>query len=248
MNSKVFARKDQEFIETEEKKINFISTSSNQIISIGTGLIPFLEHNDANRALMGSNMQRQAVTLIRKQRPIVQTGLEKQVGKDSQSTLSAKKSGKVKYVSIKKIIVEETSTILLKRKANESLLVKLINNLSSSKKKHFKIGKRKTYSLELLKKSNQNTIMYQQPIIKEKQWIKKGQLIVDGAGTYEGKLSLGRNLLIGYIGWEGYNFEDAVVINEKLIKEDLLTSMNIKKFKTFLISNEVGEVRNEHYR
>ena len=90
--------------------------------------------------------------------------------------------------------------------------------------------------------------MYQQPIIKEKQWIKKGQLIVDGAGTYEGKLSLGRNLLIGYIGWEGYNFEDAVVINEKLIKEDLLTSMNIKKFKTFLISNEVGEVRNEHYR
>jgi DNA-directed RNA polymerase subunit beta len=219
----------------------------NQIISIGTGLIPFLEHNDANRALMGSNMQRQAVPLIRKEKPIVQTGLEKRVAKDSQSTISAKKSGIIKYVSKKKIIIHEIPNALTKPTTSITLLKKIKNKLKGKKAIKFKSKKKEKHELQQIKKSNQNTIIFQNPTIKENQWIEKGQLIADGTGTNKGKLSLGKNLLIGYIGWEGYNFEDAVVINERLIYEDILTSISIKKFKTFLVNNEIGEVRARYY-
>jgi DNA-directed RNA polymerase subunit beta len=245
--SKVFARKNQEFIQTEEKRINFVSTAPNQIISIGTGLIPFLEHNDANRALMGSNMQRQAIPLIKKEKPIVQTGLEKRVAKDSQSSISAKRSGVIKYVTKKKIIIHEIFSALTKPTTSITLLRKIKNKLKEKKDKKFKTKKKVKYELQQIKKSNQNTIISQNPTIKKDQWVKKGELIADGTGTNKGKLSLGKNLLIGYIGWEGYNFEDAVVINEKLIHEDTLTSISIKKFKTFLVNNEIGEVRTKYY-
>lgn len=196
---------------------------------------------------MGSNMQRQAIPLIKKEKPIVQTGLEKSIAKDSQSTLSAKNSGKVKYISHEKIIIEENSNLITQDKINETLLKKIKKNLAINYKKNLCFVKKRIYKLEQFKKSNQNTTMYQIPLVKKNQVVKKGQLISDGTATSQGKLSLGKNLLLGYLGWEGYNFEDAVVINEKIINEDILTSINVKKYKTFLVSNEFGEVRTKYY-
>lgn len=242
---KIFARKNQEFIEIEEKKIKFLNTTPNQFISIGTGLIPFLEHDDANRALMGSNMQRQAIPLIKKEKPLVQTGLEKYIAKDSQSTLFAKNSGKIKYFSHEKIIINEKNKLFLDNQINKSLLTKIKGRLL--KKRNLSFNKRRVYKLEQLKKSNQNTMIFQIPIVKKNQIIQKGQVISDGTGTKEGKVSLGKNLLLGYLGWEGYNFEDAVIINENIINHDTLTSISVKKYKTFLINNELGEVRTKYY-
>lgn len=226
------------------KKINFISTTSTQIISIGTALIPFLEHNDANRALMGSNMQRQAVPLIRREKAIVQTGLERQIAQSSDSTLFAKESGLIKFKSSNKIIIQEKYDKENKIIKNNCSLRKTIKNIKNKSLEGTKI---RTYNLEKTKKSNQNTIVYQSPTVKQNQWIKKGQIIADGTGTYNGEVALGKNLLIGYIGWEGYNFEDAVVINRRLIEEDILTSIHIKKYKTFLVNDNIGEVRTKHY-
>lgn len=247
IKSTIFARKNQEFITTKMKKINFISTTSNQIISIGTALIPFLEHNDANRALMGSNMQRQAVPLIRREKAIVQTGLERQIAQSSDSTLFAKESGLIKFKSSNKIIIEEKHKNEDKSIKNNCSLRKTINKIKILKNKGLESSKKRTYNLEKTKKSNQNTIVYQSPTVKQNQWIKKGQIIADGTGTYNGEIALGKNLLIGYIGWEGYNFEDAVVINRRLIEEDILSSIHIKKYKTFLVNDNIGEVRTKHY-
>lgn len=232
-------RKNQEFETNFIKNINYISTSTNQTISVGTGLIPFLEHDDANRALMGSNMQRQALPLNRKEMPLIETGMEKQVGKESQSTIIAKKSGIVKYSTHKKIIID-TQGKLLKQTLNLSNIEKV--------KRYVKVftGKkniRNRYFLENPRKSNQNSYLKQTNYLKKGDWVKKGQVIADGVGTYYGKLSLGKNILVGYLSWEGYNFEDAIVINERLIKEDIFTSTHIKKYKSFAISNKRGEVR-----
>ena len=247
IRSNIFARKNQEFITTKKKNINFISTISTQIISIGTALIPFLEHNDANRALMGSNMQRQAVPLMKKEKAIVQTGLEKQIAQSSDSTIIAKKSGLIKFKSNNKIVVEERNKNKMEKSRNIHLLEKTIKHIKFKKEKKETSSKNRTYKLERIKKSNQNTILLQAPNVSENQWIKKGQIIADGTGTYNGEICLGKNLLIGYIGWEGYNFEDAVVINKRLIEEDILTSIHIKKYKTFLINDNIGEVRVKTY-
>lgn len=218
------------------------------MISTGTGLIPFLEHNDANRALMGSNMQRQAVPLTKKEKPAVKTGLEIRVAKDSETTITAKNSGVVRYVNHKKIVVYENSEEFIlktygKKKHTKSIMKKIKEKSKIDPIKRFKIFNKRIYELDKVKKSNQNTYIQQIPIVEKMQWIKKGQTIADGSGTYNGELTLGKNLLIGYIGWEGYNFEDAIVINEKLVEKDILTSTHIKKYKTFLINNEAGEVR-----
>lgn len=247
IKNNIFGRKNQEFITTEQKRINFASTIPSQIISIGTALIPFLEHDDANRALMGSNMQRQAVPLIKKEKAIVQTGLEKSIAQSSESTLCAKNSGLVKFANHNKIIIYEKNLIKEKRIAKGCLIIKTIKHAKLIKKQNNVKTKKRIYGLEKLKKSNQSTIMCHSLIVKEKQWIKKGQLIADGAGTYEGEIALGKNLLIGYIGWEGYNFEDAIVINKRLIDEGTLSSIHIKRYKTFLINDNIGEVRTKNY-
>lgn len=238
----IFSRKNEKFVKTKSEKINFISTTPSQIISVGTGLIPFLEHNDANRALMGSNMQRQAVPLIKLEKPIVQTGLEKLVAKESQGNILAKKSGIIKYISSSKIIIYEENKIKFKRKINPTILSKTKKTLKL-KKEINKIAKIKTHFLEEIKKSNQNTVLKNIPIVTKNQWVKKGETLAESTGTHRGKLSLGKNLLIGYMGWEGYNFEDAVVINERIIEQDILSSIHIKRYKTFLISNDMEEVR-----
>lgn len=245
---KTSLRKGKEFVNLDKKRISFISTNTNQMISIGTGLIPFLEHNDANRALMGSNMQRQAVAPIFKERPFLRTGLENNVAKNSETTITTNFSGIIKHVDNKKIIIYEE----IKFKKN----TKQLNSNSKCYLKKFakkKIGKetckqiisfnRKTYFIEKNKKSNQNTQIKQKSIVQRGDWVKKGKIIAEGTATTTGNLALGKNLLVGYLGWEGYNFEDAIIINERLVKENLLTSNHIKKYKTFLSNNEIGNVR-----
>lgn len=238
-NQLINIRKNNIFSTSKAKHIQYISSSTNQLISIGTGLIPFLEHDDANRALMGSNMQRQALPLASKEMPLIETGIEIQIAKESQSTILAKKSGIIKYVSNKKIIINERIKFLSSNK-NKSILNKHKNIFKSKEKIN---TKEKHYFLEKPRKSNQNSYLKQHPIINKWEWVKKGQIIAEGTGTLRGKLSLGKNILIGYLSWEGYNFEDAIVINERLVQEDIFTSVHIKKYKSFIINNEKGEVR-----
>ena len=235
-------KKNQNFIEKETEKIEYVSTSKTQMISLATSLIPFLEHNDANRALMGSNMQRQAIPLEKKELSLIETGMETQISKESQSTIIAENSGVVKYTSSKKIVVRE-NTERTKKTTNESIMKKIIKKVGSDFLPTKLISREKTYKLENTRKSNQNTYLQQNPIVKEKQWIRKEQILADGASTLNGKLTLGKNILICYMGWEGYNFEDAIIISERLVCEDILTSIHIKKYKTFLKNAGNGDVR-----
>lgn len=229
-------KKDQNFTIERIKNIKLISASKNQPISIGTGLIPFLEHNDANRALMGSNMQRQALPLKNKERPLIETGIEKHIGKASQNTKISRKSGVINYATKKKIIIEEINKVW-KNKRNSAIISKYKTSIENKKIRNVK-SKEKAYGLEFLRKSNQNNLIQHTAIVKKKEWVKKGQIIADGPGTMFGKLSLGKNLLVAYMSWEGYNFEDAIIINERLVHENILTSTHLKKYKIFLTKNK----------
>jgi DNA-directed RNA polymerase subunit beta len=191
---------------------------------------------------MGSNMQRQALPLERNEISLIETGIEKLIAKESQSTIISKKSGKVKYANTKKIVIEEKIRKI--KYINTKSTVEKIKNLANKKYRNDLLKTKEiSYFLENPRKSNQNSYLYQKPIVKKNEWIKKGQIIADGAGSLNGKLSLGKNILIGYIGWEGYNFEDAIIINERLVNDDIFTSIHIKKYKTFILNNEKGEVR-----
>lgn len=181
-------------------QVKFISVSPIQNFSIATSLIPFLEHDDANRALMGSNMQRQAVPLLYPSKPIVGTGLEQQIVTDSGAVIVSKFPGKVKYVSARTISVETEQH-------------EIVN-----------------YHLQKFIRSNQATCINQRPIVWPYEIVSSGQIISDGPSTCEGELALGQNLLVAYMPWDGYNYEDAVLINERLVQEDLLTSLHIEKF------------------
>jgi DNA-directed RNA polymerase subunit beta len=239
-------RQKKIFVELSLNEINFINPKVNQIISIGTSLIPFIEHNDANRALMGSNMQRQALPLLYKETPIVGTKLINVVGKNSSFTISAKKSGFVEFTSFKKIIVREeigkklnlllTKNQLLKKKLIKKLKY-VCNNYTQSK------YKKRYYYLKEPRRSNQNTLIKQMPIVKKNEWVIKGQTIVDTNSTHNGLFSIGKNIFIGYLCWNGYNFEDAIIINEKIVENNTFTSIHIKKYKTFVINNETEKVR-----
>lgn len=230
--------------QNKNNKTLFLPTSRVQIVSIGTSLIPFLEHNDANRALMGSNMQRQAVPLIIKQKPIISTGLESIVIYNNEYNTISTSNGLVKYSSIKRIIIHE-------KIKTESKLDKNYNKLSQTflekKRKKIKVNKynrfiKITYKLKQKRCTIQSTNLYEENSIKKNEWIINKQILTDGASTHKGKLCLGKNLLVAYMPWKGYNFEDSIVINETVIKNDVLTSIHIKKYKTFLINNETGEV------
>lgn len=211
------------------------------MISLGTALIPFLEHNDANRALMGSNMQRQAVPLYKQEKPIVGTGLENITAHISESTLTTKNNGKILYISKKKIIIKESLSKILNSE-KKYFTYKMKKKLKEKYSPKFINYRKRKLLIQSRKKSNQNLYMSQNIIVKKNEWVKKGQIIADGLATKDGKLSLGKNILIGYMPWEGYNFEDAIIISENLVKKDIFTSVHIKKYKSYLIKDENGEV------
>ena len=201
VHKNVTARFRDKILEVEAEKIDYMDVSPKQIVSVATAMIPFLENDDANRALMGSNMQRQAVPLLRTESPIVGTGMEYRAAKDSGVTVLAKNDGTVKSVSADTIIIATDD------------------------------GKEDVYKMLKFKRSNQSTCINQKPIVSEGDRVEKGEIIADGPATDNGEIALGRNILIGFVTWEGYNYEDAVLINEKLVKEDKFTSIHIERYE-----------------
>jgi DNA-directed RNA polymerase subunit beta len=204
----VSARKGGEFVMVSPDKIDYMDVSPKQLVSIAASLIPFLEHDDANRALMGSNMQRQAVPLLRTEAPIVGTGIERIVARDSGTVVLAKRSGKVLSVDANRIVV-----------------------LAEGKEKDKKTSNVDVYNLIKYRRSNQNTCINQKPVVNIGDKVKKGDVIADGPATERGDLALGSNVLVTFMPWEGYNFEDAIIVSERLIKEDVFTSIHMEEFE-----------------
>ena len=207
---KVKARYEGDFPIVDPDKIHLIDVGPNQIASIAASLIPFLEHDDANRALMGSNMQRQAVPLLRPQAPIVGTGLEGLVARDSRVLINAEGDGVVEYVDANEIIIRYN------RKEHEKL-VSFEDDV-------------KSYNLTKFQKTNQSTCINLKPIVLKGQKVKKGQVLSEDYATQDGELALGRNLKVAFMPWKGYNFEDAIVISEKVIREDIFTSIHVDEY------------------
>ena len=206
-NDLVKARFEGDFPIEDKSKINFMDVAPNQIVSIAASLIPFLEHDDANRALMGSNMQRQAVPIMTPQAPTVGTGLEAQVAKDSRTQLVAEGTGIVEYVDASEIRIKYNLT-------EDDMLASFI-------------GDTKTYSLTKFRRTNQNMTVNLRPLVVKGDKVTEGQVLSEGYGTQGGELALGRNLKVAFMPWQGYNFEDAIVISEKVVKEDFFTSIHI---------------------
>jgi DNA-directed RNA polymerase subunit beta len=218
---KVKARFEGDFPMLDPDKIDFMDIAPNQIVSIAASMIPFLEHNDANRALMGSNMQRQAVPLIRPQAPVVGTGLEGKVARDSRSMIVAEGNGVIESVDGNAI------TIRYEQSENDKLV-------------SFG-GDTKTYKLIKFRRTNQNTCVNQKPIVKKGDRVVKGQVLTEGYSTENGELALGRNLKVAFMPWQGYNFEDAIVISEKVVKEDVFTSIYLTEFELEVRDTKRGE-------
>ncbi|BED92869.1 MAG: DNA-directed RNA polymerase subunit beta [Candidatus Paraimprobicoccus trichonymphae] len=201
LNTKVHARHRNQYMEIERELADFMDLTPRMVVSVATSMIPFLENDDANRALMGANMQKQAVPLLKSESPVVGTGVEYQAGVDSGVCVLAKKSGTVKEVS------------------SDNIIIKYGDNTTER------------YKLIKFKKSNQSTCINQTPIVKKNQKVKVGEVIADGQATQNGEISLGKNVLIGFMNWEGYNFEDAVLISEKIVREDVYTSIHIEEYQ-----------------
>ena len=206
----VIARFREKIVEVPRDRIDFIDVSPQQIISASAALIPFLEHNDANRALMGTNMQRQAVPLLVPHPPYIGTGIEYKVAQDSGATVIAKRSGVVKKADALQIVVEaEDGTV-------------------------------DVYELDKFQRSNQSTCISHKPVVRKGDEVKKGQIIADGPCTSMGELSLGRNVLVAFMPWEGENFEDAIMISERLVKEDVFTSIHIDEYEVEARDTKLG--------
>ncbi len=217
----VRARNGEDFPLVTREEIDFTDVSPNQIVSVSASLIPFLEHDDANRALMGSNMMRQAVPLLRPEIPLVGTGMEKNVASDSRSVVVSDVDGVVEEVKPDEIILRT------KGQADELTLVPDENI------KSFKISK--------FLRTNQNTCINQKPLVRVGDDVKVGDVLADGTSTNNGRLALGRNLNVAFMPWRGYNFEDAIVINERLVREDVLTSIHMKEFEVEIRDTRRGE-------
>ncbi|MEG6572518.1 DNA-directed RNA polymerase subunit beta [[Clostridium] cellulosi] len=207
---RVAARFRDEILEVEREKVDFMDVSPKMVVSIATAMIPFLENDDANRALMGANMQRQAVPLIKTESPIVGTGMEYKAAIDSGVVVLAKEDGVVEKVSAREIVIRTDS------------------------------GKMETYHLIKFMRSNQGTCINQRPIVYKGERVKKGQVIADGPSTSQGEISLGRNVLIGFMTWEGYNYEDAVLLNERLVRDDVYTSIHIEEYEIEARDTKLG--------
>lgn len=212
MDATCWARHKGEQIETETSKITHMDVSPKQLVSIVTGLIPFLEHDDANRALMGSNMQRQAVPLLKPEAPIVGTGLEARAARDSGSVIIAKENGTVEYVDGREIVIAPDDNPMDK----------------------------KVYHLKKFLRSNSGTCINQTPLCEVGDSVLAGDVLVDGPAIDKGELALGRNVLVAFMPWRGYNFEDAIIISEKLVREDYFTSTHIEEFEVSARDTKLG--------
>ncbi|NHA04802.1 DNA-directed RNA polymerase subunit beta [Mucilaginibacter sp. HC2] len=218
---KVKARFEGDFPIIEPERLDLMDIAPNQITSIAASLIPFLEHDDANRALMGSNMQRQAVPLLRPEAPIVGTGLEGRVAKDSRTLINAEGDGVVEYVDANEIRI----------KYDRDELDRLVSFDGDSK----------SYRLTKFKKTNQSTTMNLKPIVKKGQRVSKGEVLCEGYATQNGELALGRNLKVAFMPWQGYNFEDAIVISERVVSQDIFTSLHVEEFELEVRDTKRGE-------
>ncbi len=210
IDNRVMARVGEDIYEVDKDSVDFMDVSPKQVVSVAAAMIPFLENNDANRALMGANMQRQAVPLIRTEAPIVGTGMEYKAAKDSGVVVLAKEDGVVVRVSATSIDIRN------------------------------KAGQITTYKLLKFKRSNQGTCINQKPIVDVGDEVKEGQIIADGPATDRGEIALGKNVLIGFMTWEGYNFEDAILISERLVKEDVYTSIHIEEYEAEARDTKLG--------
>ena len=208
-----------EFLEKPKDSVQYMDASPKQVVSVAAGLIPFLEHDDANRALMGSNMMRQAVPLIRSERPFVCTGLERRVALDSRVMVTATEPGKVAYVSATQVIVTPDGKL---------------------PKKNAKDSAKQVYELCKFMRSNAGTCINQKPIVKHGQSVTRGMVLADGPNTDGGELSIGRNVLVAFMPWCGYNFEDAILISERVVRQDLFTSLHVEKFEASARDTKLG--------
>ena len=210
LEAKIKVRYEGDFPVVEPEKINLMDVAPNQIASIAASLIPFLEHDDANRALMGSNMQRQAVPLLRPEAPVVGTGLEPLVARDSRVLINAESDGVVEYVDANEIVIRYNRT-------EGERLISFDDDI-------------KRYNLTKFHKTNQSTCINLKPIVKKGEKVTKGQVLCDGYATQNGELALGRNMKVAFMPWKGYNFEDAIVISERVAREDIFTSIHIDEY------------------
>jgi DNA-directed RNA polymerase subunit beta len=219
-DEKVIARDQADFPLVTPDQVNYTDVAPNQIASISASLIPFLEHDDANRALMGSNMMRQAVPLLRPESPIVGTGLEKQVASDSRVLINAENDGVVEYVDANRIEIRYDFS-------EKDELISFDGNL-------------KSYNLIKFRKTNQGTCINLKPIVKKGDRVTKGQVLCQGYATETGELALGRNMKVAFMPWKGYNFEDAIVISEKVVREDIFTSIHIDEYSLDVRDTKLG--------
>ena len=219
VNDRVMVRVRGDFIEVAPDKVEYMDVSPKQVVSIAAGLIPFLEHDDANRALMGSNMQRQAVPLMRSERPFVGSGIEGRLARDSRVLIIARESGTVAYASAERIVISKDGKMPAKKAPASEF---------------------QSYKLRKFMRSNAGTCLNQRPLVKTGQKVKEGDVLADGSGTDAGELALGKNAVVAFMPWGGYNFEDAILINEKLVREDVYTSIHIEEFECGARDTKLG--------
>ncbi len=217
VSDKVISRSGGEFLVIDREQVDFIDVSPRQVVSVAASLIPFLEHDDANRALMGSNMQRQAVPLVRPEAPIVGTGMEAVVAQDSGAVVICHREGVVDKVDAQRIIVRVEGGTGGEGEFGADI-----------------------YQMTKFRRSNQNTSINQKPLVAEGQTVVKGQVLADGPNTQAGELALGHNVLVAFMPWRGYNFEDAIIVSQKLVKEDKYTSIHIEEFETSARDTKLG--------
>ena len=221
VQERVSARKGGEFRMVPPEELHFMDVSPKQLVSVAASLIPFLENDDANRALMGSNMQRQAVPLLQPEAPLVGTGMEHVVARDSGAVVVAKRPGVVEYVAADRVVV---------RAESRSKKTDPVQDLPLD-----------IYNLTKYRRSNQNTCINQKPIVRKGQRVAVGEVIADGPGTDQGELALGRNVLVAFMPWGGYNFEDAILVSERLVKDDRFTSIHIEEFEIQARDTKLGK-------
>jgi len=224
LDQKISVRYRGDFLEVEPDKVHYMDVSPKQLVSVAAGLIPFLEHDDANRALMGSNMQRQGVPLLISEAPLVGTGLEGKVARDSKAVVVAEGNGKVASVTAEEIVLTKDGELPEGKK----------------KLKHDPAEGIFIYTLRKFMRSNAGTCVNQRPIVHKGQVVKKGDVIADGPNCDNGELALGKNVLVAFMPWNGYNFEDAIVISERIVKEDIYTSIHIDEFEIGARDTKLG--------